>query len=166
VRVSAVSVYFSGMSEHHARIAWSTAAAPADFVKGRYSREHTWAFDGGITVAGSSSPSVVPLPWSSAAAIDPEEAFVAAIASCHMLSFLYVAMKRGFAVARYLDDAVGTMAKTERGAHWVNRVTLSPRIEWAGERRPSAEELAELHHGAHEECFIANSVKTEIVVAH
>src|SRR3954471_17693186 len=91
--------YRAAMAEHHATITWTTAVAPAEFTKGKYSREHTWAFDGGATVPGSSSPSVVPLPWSSAAAVDPEEAFVASISSCHMLTFLYVAAKRGFALS-------------------------------------------------------------------
>ena len=149
------------MSEHRATIEWSTAASAEDFTRGRYSREHRWTFDGGLTVAGSSSPHVVPLPWSSPAAVDPEEAFVAAISSCHMLVFLYLAAKAGFAIASYRDEAVGVMTRT--APHWIERVTLAPRIAWAG-REPSADELAHLHHAAHAECFIANSVKTEIVV--
>lgn len=152
------------MAEHHASIAWTTAATAEAFAAGKYSREHTWAFDGGITVQASSSPSVVPRPWSNPANVDPEEAFVAAIASCHMLSFLYVAMKASFVVEAYIDDAVGVMAKTERGVAWVSRVTLAPVVRFAG-RPPTAAELAALHHGAHEQCFIAQSVKTEIVVS-
>jgi organic hydroperoxide reductase OsmC/OhrA len=132
-------------------------------MKGRYSRAHAWTFDGGVTVQASPSPSVVPAPWSDAAHVDPEEAYVASIASCHMLTFLYLAAKRGFAVESYLDDAVGVMTKNERGRPWVSKVTLAPRITWS-ERVPTAGELEELHHGAHDECFIANSVKTEIVV--
>jgi organic hydroperoxide reductase OsmC/OhrA len=152
------------MAEHRATIEWKTEASAAEFVKGRYSREHEWAFDGGVRIAGSSSPSVVPLPWSSPAAVDPEEAFVAAIASCHMLSFLYVAAKAGFAIAAYRDEAIGVMTKNERGKAWVSKTTLHPQIAWLG-KEPSADELAHLHHLAHEECFIANSVNTEIVVA-
>jgi organic hydroperoxide reductase OsmC/OhrA len=151
------------MAEHHATIEWTGSAAPADFHTGRYSREHRWTFDGGATVAGSSSPSVVPLPWSNPAAVDPEEAFVAAVASCHMLSFLYVAAKAGFVVTSYRDEAIGLMGKTERGTAWVSRVNLAPRIAW-GDKAPTADELSHLHHRAHEECFIASSVKTEIVV--
>ena len=150
------------MAEHRAIIEWRNTASAADFTKGRYSREHAWTFDGGITVAASSSPSVVPAPWSNAAHVDPEEAYVASISSCHMLSFLWVASKRGFAVAHYRDDAVGVLTKNERGKAWVSKVTLAPRIEWA-DRAPTAEELASLHHAAHDECFIANSVNTEIV---
>jgi organic hydroperoxide reductase OsmC/OhrA len=153
------------MSNHRATIEWTCSAPAADFLKGRYSREHTWTFDGGQVVPASSSPSVVPAPWSNPTGIDPEEAFVASISSCHMLTFVWLAGKAGFAVAQYRDEAVGTTTKNERGAVWVNRVTLSPQITYAGERAPTAEELARLHHAAHEGCFIANSVKTEIVVS-
>ena len=152
------------MGEYRATIDWRNTATAADFVKGRYSREHAWTFDGGVTVPASPSPSVVPAPWSNAAHVDPEEAYVASIASCHMLTFLYVAAKRGFAVASYRDDAVGVMTKNERGRMWVSKVTLAPRIEWA-ERAPGADELASLHHAAHDECFIANSIKTDVVIA-
>ncbi|HEY4178724.1 MAG TPA: OsmC family protein [Kofleriaceae bacterium] len=152
------------MAEHIATIVWTNAVPAADFAKGRYSREHTWSFDGGATVAGSSSPSVVPLPWSSAAAVDPEEAFVASAASCHMLSFLYVAMKRGFVVTSYRDRAAGVMTKGANGVPWISKITLDPQIEYAG-TSPTDAELAELHERAHHECFIANSVKTEIVVS-
>src|SRR5687767_15976389 len=112
------------MSHHKASIRWSFAGG--DFVKGRYSREHTWTFDGGVTVPASPSPSVVPAPWSNPANVDPEEAYVAAISSCHMLVFLWVAAKRGFVVAHYRDDAVGVMAKNARGKAWVSKVTLAP----------------------------------------
>ena len=152
------------MGEHRARIEWESTANAPDFVKGRYSREHAWLFDGGVRVDASPSPSVVPAPWSNPANVDPEEAYVASIASCHMLTFLYVASKRGFAVASYRDDAVGEMTKNEHGRPWVSKVTLAPRIAWV-DHVPAANELAELHHAAHEECFIANSVKTEIVIS-
>ncbi|MDB4957772.1 MAG: OsmC/Ohr family protein [Myxococcales bacterium] len=153
------------MSEHRATITWKSAASGDDFRKGRYSREHTWVFDGGLTVPGSPSPHVVPVPWSNPAHVDPEEAYVASISSCHMLTFLYVAAKAGFVVESYRDDAVGVMAKNERGASWIARVTLTPRIAYAGDKQPSAEDLARLHHAAHDGCFIANSIKTEVVVA-
>jgi organic hydroperoxide reductase OsmC/OhrA len=153
------------MSEHRATIEWTGGVAAGDFLRLRYTRAHRWTFDGGLTVDASSSPSVVPAPWSNPAGVDPEEAFVASIASCHMLTFLFVAAKAGFAVASYRDDAVGVMAKNERGAAWVSQVTLSPQIVYAGDKQPTAEELARLHHAAHDGCFIANSVKTEIVIA-
>ena len=151
------------MGEHLATIEWTNAVPAGDFAKGRYAREHTWTFDGGVTIAGSSSPSVVPLPWSSAAAVDPEEAFVAAASSCHMLSFLYVASKRGFVVTGYRDRAVGVMTRGDSGVPWISRITLDPQITYDG-AAPDAAQLAELHHAAHHECFIANSVKTEITV--
>lgn len=150
------------MSEHVADIRWRMSGE--DFKKGRYTREHTWSFDGGVTVVASSSPSVVPEPFSNAAGVDPEEAYVASISSCHMLTFLWVASKRGFEVKSYEDHAVGKMTKNERRIPWVSHVVLDPRIEWVG-APPTAEELAELHHQAHEQCFIASSVKTEITVA-
>jgi organic hydroperoxide reductase OsmC/OhrA len=153
------------MSEHRAIIEWTGGAAAADFVKLRYTREHRWTFDGGAVVEGSSSPSVVPAPWSNPRAVDPEEAFVAAISSCHMLTFLFVAARAGFAIESYRDAAVGVMSKTPEGVAWVSKVTLSPVIRYAGNRVPDADELAKLHHDAHAGCFIANSVKTEIVIA-
>ena len=152
------------MAEHRATIEWKNTATAADFIKGRYSRAHAWTFDGGATVAASPSPSVVPAPWSVESNVDPEEAYVASISSCHMLTFLWVASKKGFAVASYRDEAIGTITKNERGKPWVSKVTLSPQIEWI-EKTPSAEELAALHHAAHDDCFIANSVKTEIVTS-
>jgi len=153
------------MSEHRATIEWTSSAAPGDFVKGRYSREHRWTFDGGVIVEASPSPSVVPAPWSNAKHVDPEESFVASISSCHMLTFLFVAAKAGFVVTHYRDAAVGVMTKTAGGVAWISRVTLAPEITYAGDKQPAPDEVARLHHAAHEGCFIANSVKTEIVVA-
>ena len=121
-------------------------------------------FDGGIEVPASSAPSSVRLPYSVAEAVDPEEALVAAISSCHMLTFLFVAAKAGFVVDRYEDDAHGIMTKNERGKLFVSRVTLKPAIAFGGEKQPSPAEMKALHHQAHEECYIANSVVTEIVV--
>lgn len=149
--------------QYKAVIDWKLSGP--DFEKGRYSREHIWTFDGGVTIAASASPAIVPAPWSSAANVDPEEAFVAAIASCHMLTFLWLASRDRFTVTSYVDEAVGVMTKNERGALWVSSVTLSPIMVWSGERVPTAEAIAALHHRAHEECFIANSVKTDIRVA-
>ena len=150
------------MPENKATIHWQGSGP--DFLKGKYSREHSWRFDGGATVAASPSPSVVPAPWSNPAGVDPEEAFVAAIASCHMLTFLWLASKQGFQIDRYEDEAVGTMTKNDRGVPWVSRVTLRPRIDWAGEKRPSVADIEHLHHAAHEQCFIANSVRTDVSV--
>ena len=150
------------MADHKAVIRWRHAGG--DFLRGTYSREHTWSFDGGIVVPASPSPSVVPRPYSTEAAVDPEEAFVAAIASCHMLSFLYVASKAGVEVVSYDDDAVGRMTKNERGVAWVSSVVLRPRITYGGATPPSREQEDHLHHEAHETCFIANSVRTDIRV--
>ena len=149
--------------EYRATMKWKRDA-DAKFTDQRYSRGHTWTFDGRITVPASSSPLSVRLPYSVAEAIDPEEALVAALSSCHMLTFLYVAAKQGFVVDAYADDAIGEMTKNEHGKFWVSRVTLSPAITFAGEKRPTEQQLDELHHLAHEECYIANSVKSEIVV--
>ncbi|MBA3392956.1 MAG: OsmC family protein [Deltaproteobacteria bacterium] len=152
------------MGEHQASIEWQSAANASDFVTGHYSREHMWIFDGGVTVPASPSPSIVPVPWSNPAYVDPEEAFVAAVASCHMLAFLYLVAKAGFVVTSYRDTAVGVMAKNERGAPWISKVTLTPRVAYA-DRAPSAAEQTALHHAAHDGCFIASSIKTEVVVA-
>jgi organic hydroperoxide reductase OsmC/OhrA len=149
------------MSEHNAIISWTHSRG--DFLKGTYSREHTWAFDGGVVVPASPSPSSVRSPYSNAANVDPEEAFVAAIASCHMLTYLYLAYKAGIDVTAYEDEAVGVMTKNERRVSSVSSVVLRPRITY-GQRIPSPEEQRQLHHDAHEQCFIANSVKTEITV--
>jgi organic hydroperoxide reductase OsmC/OhrA len=149
------------MSEHRARIVWKCAG---DFAKGKYSREHSWTFDGGATVAASSSPSAVPVPYSNPAGVDPEEAFVASLSSCHMLTFLFVAYRRGFQVEAYEDDAVGVMTKNDKGVLWVSQVVLRPAVTYGGDKRPTPAEEESLHHAAHEQCFISSSVKTEIVV--
>ena len=149
------------MSEHSATISWRRGGDA--FVGQRYSRGHEWRFDGGTTVPASASPTVVPAPWSVPAAVDPEEAFVASIASCHMLWFLSLAADRGWVVDSYEDEAVGVMARNAERRLAVTRVTLRPRVVCGGDRQPAAEELRELHHAAHEACFIANSVRTEIV---
>jgi organic hydroperoxide reductase OsmC/OhrA len=150
------------MSEHKAIISWKRTSP--DFLKGRYSREHTWSFDGGLIVPASPSPSVVPAPYSNPAHVDPEEAFVAAISSCHMLTYLYLACQEGFQVDSYQDEAAGVMTKNERGVPWVSTVTLHPRIAYSGGKLPAPADEERLHHQAHEQCFIANSIKTEVVV--
>jgi organic hydroperoxide reductase OsmC/OhrA len=153
------------MSQHQytATVVWERPAG-LKFTDGRYSRVHHWRFDGGVDVRASASPLVVPLPLSAADAVDPEEAFVASLSSCHMLFFLFHAAKKGFVVERYEDQALGTMGKTLRGASAMTRVSLRPRITWAGDRRPDAEELHALHEASHRDCYIANSVTTEVVV--
>jgi organic hydroperoxide reductase OsmC/OhrA len=150
------------MSEYKAVVAWSHSRG--DFLKGTYSREHTWTFDGGVVIPASPAPTSVPAPYSNAAHVDPEEAYVASISSCHMLVFLYLASKRGFEVASYTDEAVGVMTKNERGALWISAVVLKPRIIYRG-GAPSPDQESQLHHAAHQECYIANSVKTTITVA-
>ena len=151
------------MSEHVAIVNWQRRPSD-DFLKGKYSREHAWTFDGGFTMPASPSPSVVPAPWSNPANVDPEEAFVASVSSCHMLTFLFLASRQGFQVESYRDEAVGKMAKNAQGAAWVASITLRPVIVYGGQKRPSANDEAQLHHGAHEQCFIANSIKTEVLV--
>jgi organic hydroperoxide reductase OsmC/OhrA len=148
--------------EYRADAEW-TRAEGEDFARQRYSRRHTLRFDGGAVIMASSSPSVVPLPWSDAAAVDPEEAFVAALSSCHLLWFLSLAAKAGWRVARYSDSASGLMTPDARGKLWVSRVTLRPAVVFDGERRPTRQEVMALHHEAHEECFIANSVRSEVL---
>ena len=148
--------------EYRASLKWTRG--DAKFTDQRYSRGHSWSFDGGITVPASSSPLSVRLPYSVAEAVDPEEAFVAAVSSCHLLTFLYVAAKQGYVVDSYTDEAAGEMTKNERGKMWVSKVTLNPTIVFAGDKRPSQEQFDELHHLSHEECFIANSVKSEVIV--
>lgn len=134
----------------------------AAFTDNRYSRGHRWLFDGGIEVPASSSPHVVPLPLSVAAAVDPEEAFVVSLSSCHMLSFLHLAARRGFVVESYRDEAVGVLARDAAGRLAMTRVTLRPEARFADDQRPTAGEVAALHHEAHEQCFIARSVKTDV----
>ncbi len=133
-----------------------------DFAANRYSRAHVWRLDGGVEVPASASPQVVPLPFSRADAIDPEEAFVAAIASCHMLWFLDLARQAGFIALTYRDAAEGRMARQARGRYWIDRVELNPVVEWRDDG-PSSVQLHLLHEEAHRLCFIANSVRTEIV---
>jgi organic hydroperoxide reductase OsmC/OhrA len=151
------------MAQHTATISWKRTGA--DFLRGHYSREHTWTFDGGLVVPASPSPSNVRAPFSNPANVDPEEAFVASISSCHMLTFLFLAYQQGFQVDSYDDQAVGLMGITEKGVPWVSEVTLHPRIVYSGDTTPTASEAAHLHHLAHEQCFIANSIKTEVSVA-
>jgi len=148
------------MAEHKAVVLWSRDGAI--FTDNRYSRGHRWLFDGGVEVPASSSPHVVPVPLSIEAAVDPEEAFVASLSSCHMLSFLYVSAKRGFVVERYRDEAVGVLGKDAAGRVAMTRVTLHPDVHFGTGRRPTSDEVDAMHHEAHELCFIAHSVKTDV----
>jgi organic hydroperoxide reductase OsmC/OhrA len=150
------------MSQHKAIVSWKSATT--EFLSGRYSREHVWRFDGGLTVPASSSPSVVRPPFSNPANVDPEEAFVAALSSCHLLTFLHLARLRGFQVDSYEDEAIGNMTKNESGVPWISAVILNPKIVYGGDKRPSAAEEEHLHHLAHEQCFISQSVKTSVSV--
>ncbi len=148
------------MAQYTAEVLW--LRGEQDFVSNRYSRRHKLLFDGGIEIPGSSSPQVVPLPMSDTNAVDPEEAFVASLSSCHMLWFLSIAAKRRFCVDRYFDAAVGVMGKNLEGKMAMLTVTLKPEVHFSGERVPTLEQIHHMHHKAHEECFIANSVKTEV----
>jgi organic hydroperoxide reductase OsmC/OhrA len=150
------------VSEHRVKIDWRLSGDA--FLRGRYSREHTWTFDGGVSVLASPSPAVVPSPWSNPAHVDPEEAFVASIASCHMLTFLHLAAKAGIEITGYADAAVGRMSPGPNGVPWINRVELRPRISFGAGGDPAPGQLTALHERAHAGCFIANSVRTEIVV--
>lgn len=151
------------MSKHEytATVVWERQGAR--FTDNKYSRAHEWRFDGGAIVPASSSPLVVPVPLSSAEAVDPEEAFVASLSACHMLFFLFHAARKGFAIDRYEDAAVGSMGKNAEGRTAMLNVVLRPRVSWDG-RVPSAEELDAMHHQSHLDCYIANSVKTDVTI--
>jgi organic hydroperoxide reductase OsmC/OhrA len=133
------------------------------FTDNRYSRKHTWRFDGGVEVPASSSPSVVRLPFSAEDAVDPEEAFVVALSSCYLLSFLYLVAKRGFRADSYVDEATGELGKNPAGKLAMTRVTLHPRVVFSGDKLPTRQEILQMHHQAHEDCYIASSVQTEVL---
>ena len=148
------------MSEYVVTVRWERSGQR--FIDNRYRRAHTWTFDGGLEVPGSSSPSVVPLPYSESRAVDPEEAFVASLSSCHMLWFLSIAARRKFCVDSYVDEAQGVMARNAAGKMAMTQVTLRPQVVFVGAHLPTDDEIAAMHHEAHDECFIANSVTTEV----
>ncbi|HKK08008.1 MAG TPA: OsmC family protein [Gemmatimonadota bacterium] len=148
------------MPEHASTVEWSREGAA--FTDNRYSRGHRWRFDGGIEVPASASPHVVRAPMSVEEAVDPEEAFVASLSSCHMLWFLSIAASLGFVVDRYRDEAVGVMGPDEDGELAMRRVTLRPRVTISGPRRPTPAEHEAMHAEAHERCFLARSVRTEV----
>jgi organic hydroperoxide reductase OsmC/OhrA len=149
------------MTTFSARVAWA-ARGEGSFTDGRYSRGHSWTFDGGLTVPASASPHNVPLPYAVAETVDPEEAYVAALSSCHMLFYLWIASKKRIGIESYVDDAIGLM-ETVEGKTLVSRVELRPRVVYSGDA-PTREAEEEMHHQAHELCFLANSVKTAIEV--
>jgi organic hydroperoxide reductase OsmC/OhrA len=151
------------MTTYRASVVWKRRD-DEQFVDNRYSRAHEWLFDGGACVPASASPSHVRLPFSDPAAVDPEEAYVAALSSCHMLFFLWLAARHGFSVISYRDEATGEMARTEDGREWIARVTLRPEVIFDGEKTPSRAEIGVLHHESHERCYLANSVRTEVLV--
>jgi organic hydroperoxide reductase OsmC/OhrA len=146
--------------EYTASIRWTRGSAP--FTDNRYSRAHRWRFDGGVEIPASSSPQVVPVPLSAEAAVDPEEALVAALSSCHMLFFLSLAASAGWRVDEYRDEAAGIMGRNSAGRMAMLSVTLHPRVSFSGERLPTRADILGLHHRSHAECFIANSVTTEV----
>ncbi|MDB5856694.1 MAG: peroxiredoxin [Ramlibacter sp.] len=148
------------MAVHTCKVTWERGEA--SFTDQQYSRAHEWRFDGGAVVPGSSSPHSVKLPWSDPAAVDPEEAFVAAVSSCHMLWFLYLAAARGLRVDRYADAAEGLLAKMPDGREGMTQVVLRPDIAFSGARLPDAAAVGELHHEAHARCYIANSIRSEV----
>jgi organic hydroperoxide reductase OsmC/OhrA len=151
------------MSTYTATLTWTRGDEP--FSDGKYSRAHEISFDGGVSLVGSSSPHVVKLPMSREDAVDPEEMFVASLSSCHMLFFLDFARRGGFVVDAYVDDAEGVMDKDERGRMAMTQVKLNPQIAWSGDKQPAPEEIRELHHKAHEACFIANSFRGDVALA-
>lgn len=148
------------MSKHAVRIQWQRHQAT--FTDNRYSREHVWQFDGGVEVSASSSPHVVPVPYSNPTCVDPEEAFVAALSSCHMLWFLSIAAKKKFVVESYTDHAIGLMEKDESGKLAITKIRLRPQITFIGDNLPTNQQIEAMHQEAHHQCFLANSVKTEI----
>jgi organic hydroperoxide reductase OsmC/OhrA len=150
------------MSAYFAKVNW-VRDANENYLDNKYSRGHEWIFDGGVTVQASSSPHVVPVPYSVEENVDPEEAFVASLSSCHMLFFLSIAAKRRYVVDSYVDDAIGTMEKDSDNNISMTKVTLRPHVQFSGDKNPTRGQLEKMHQQPHEQCFIANSVKTKIV---
>ena len=150
-------------SEYTAKIVW--VRKPDEIYTDRkYSRAHQWEFDGGVTVSASPSPHVVPAPMSSETSVDPEEAFVASLSSCHMLFFLEFAAIKRFVIDQYVDNAIGIMSENSEGKTAMTKITLRPKATFSGDKLPTFEQIEQLHHRAHEHCFIANSIKTEVVI--
>jgi organic hydroperoxide reductase OsmC/OhrA len=152
------------MAAHTAKVTWLRGDQP--FTDGKYSRAHVIAFDGGVSIEGSSAPGVVRPPLSKVEAADPEEMLVASLSMCHMLFFLDFARRGGFVIDSYVDDAEGQLGKDDRGRMAVTKVTLKPAVAWSGEKRPTSAEVEEMHHKSHDACFIANSFRGEITIEH
>lgn len=150
------------MSKYFAKINWVRDRSES-YIDNKYSREHEWIFDGGLTIQASSSPHIVPLPYSVEENVDPEEAFVASLSSCHMLFFLSIAAKNKYVIDSYIDNAVGIMEKDSEGKISMTQVTLKPHVKFLGDKQPTREQLEKMHHQSHQQCFIANSVKTKII---
>ena len=151
-------MYLKDMSEHKVTLNWQRGDKPFEYQK--YSRDHTWKFDGGHEMQASAAPAYLGNPSNT----DPEEAFVASLSSCHMLTFLAVACKKKFVMDEYSDEAVGHMEKNAEGKLAITRVVLRQKTKFSGDKQPSKEELEKMNHAAHDQCFIANSVKTEVTV--
>lgn len=149
------------MSEHKIKILWEKGKDI--FIDNQYSRSHTWILDGGLEIPASASPFIVPLPLSNPRAIDPEEAFVASISSCHMLWFLHIAARRKICIEAYSDEAFGIMKENSSGYFYIEKVTLQPSVKFSGNKIPTNDEHLFMHNEAHKKCFIANSVNTKIV---
>ena len=140
---------------------WSSQAD--SFSEGRYSRDHIWHSKKGWRIEASSSPDIVPIPYSNPTMIDPEEAFLASVSSCHMLWFIDLARRAGFRATDYVDHATGQMTSDSDGQCWISEISLAPRIIWVGPA-PNRAKVEQLHAEAHQKCFIANSVKTAISI--
>lgn len=150
------------MSNYNACVHWQRNKDM--FPSNAYSRSHKWIFDGGTEVLASASPHIVPAPWSDSNYVDPEQALVASLASCHMLFFLSIASERSFQIDSYTDEAVGTLARDSEGKISMTEVTLRPKVKFSGENLPDKDDIDAIHHSAHEQCFIANSVKSTIKI--
>ncbi|WP_104398812.1 OsmC family protein [Vibrio penaeicida] len=151
------------MTIHHATIRWQKLESQT-FTDSQFCRTHSWEFDGGISLQASSSPLVIPPPLSDESAVDPEEAYVATLSSCHMMAFLAIAAKRRYVVEHYEDKAFGTLSEGEDGKRWISNVSLNPIVAFSGDKIPTPEQLQKLHAMAHKNCFIANSVKSKIEI--
>ncbi len=149
------------MSKYTVTVKWQRDGQ--DFLDDNYSRGHTWEFDGGLSVPASASPQIVPLPKSVAENVDPEEAFIASLSSCHMLFFLAVAAQEGYVIDNYVDSAVGYMARNDQGRRAMTKVVLRPKVVFSGDTQPTAEQIEKIHERSHEQCFIANSVKAKVI---
>lgn len=149
------------MSEYTTKVIWNRGSNES-YIDNKYSRGHRWVFDGGLTVPASSSPHIVPLPFSVEENVDPEEAFIAALSSCHMLFFLSIAAKKRWVVDNYTDNAIGVMENDSDGNMAMTKVTLRPKVDFSGKKQPTPEQIEKVHHQSHQQCFIANSVKTEV----